>query len=156
MKNSIFIALLFLSAAGLAQTKSSNVKFINPPSVSTPTGYSHAAIIDLGNCKMVMISGQVPIDSQGNLIGKGDFAKQAEQVFINLKNVVTEAGGTMDNLVKTMVYITDIAQIQTFRNIRNRYVNSRNPPAATLAQVNKLFRDDVLIEMEAVAVIPKK
>jgi enamine deaminase RidA (YjgF/YER057c/UK114 family) len=53
--------------------------------VSAPHGYSHAIKIDLGNCKMLIISGQVAIDNKGNVIGKGDFGKQTEQVFQNIK-----------------------------------------------------------------------
>jgi reactive intermediate/imine deaminase len=155
MKIAILFSLLFLSMLGWAQLDTS-VKFINPASVSTPNGYSHASIVDLGNCKMVIISGQVPLDNQGNLIGRGDFKKQTEQVFVNIKNIVIEAGGTMDHVVKLGIYLVDIAEIQTLRDVRNKFINLKNPPASTLVQVNKLFREDVLIEVEATAIIPKK
>lgn len=156
MKITILLSLLFLSTLGWAQLDTSIVKFINPASVSTPKGYSHASIVDLGNCKMVIISGQVSLDPQGNLIGKGDFKKQTEQVFVNIKSIVTEAGGTMDHVVKLGIYLVDIAEIQTLRDVRNKFINLKNPPASTLVQVNKLFREDILIEVEATAIIPKK
>jgi reactive intermediate/imine deaminase len=105
---------------------------------------------------MVIISGQVPLDNQSNLVGKGDFKKQTEQVFVNIKNIVIEAGGTMDHVVKLGIYLVDIAEIKTLRDVRNKFINLKNPPASTLVQVNKLFREDVLIEIEATAVIPKK
>jgi reactive intermediate/imine deaminase len=156
MKIAILFFLLFLSTLGWAQLDTSIVKFINSASVSTPKGYSHASIVDLGNCKMVIISGQVPLDNQGNLIGKGNFKKQTEQVFVNIKSIVIEAGGTMDHVVKLGIYLVDIAEIQTLRGVRDKFINLKNPPASTLVQVNKLFREDVLIEIEATAVIPKK
>jgi 2-iminobutanoate/2-iminopropanoate deaminase len=75
---------------------------------------------------------------------------------MNIQNIITDSGGTMDNLVKISIYVTDISQLQTLREIRNRFVNLKTPPASTLVQVNKLFRDDILIEIEATAIIPKK
>jgi 2-iminobutanoate/2-iminopropanoate deaminase len=156
MKIAFLLSFLFLSTLGWSQLDTSIIKFINPASVSTPKGYSHASIVDLGNCKMVIISGQVPLDNQGNLIGKGDFKKQTEQVFVNIKSIVIEAGGTMDHVVKLGIYLVDIAEIQTLRDVRNKFISMKNPPASTLVQVNKLFREDILIEIEATAVIPKK
>lgn len=137
-------------------TEAPIVKFQNATSVSTPKGYSHSAEIDLGNCKMIIISGQVPLDKQGTLIGKDDLAKQAEQVFLNIKSIVEEAGGTMDDIVKTGIYMIDITQVQTFRDIRNKFINIEKPPASTLVQVSKLFSDEWLIEIEATAIIPKR
>ncbi len=102
------------------------------------------------------MSGQVPLDNQGNLIGKGDFGKQAEQVFANIKSIVTEAGGTMSHVVKLGIFLVDIKEIQTLRDVRNKFINLKNPPASTLVQVNKLFREDILIEIEATAIIPKR
>lgn len=124
--------------------------------MAAPKGYSHAAIIDLGNCQMIVLSGQVPLDSKGNLVGQGDLGKQAEQVFFNIKNILSDLGGTMDNVVKLGIFVTDVSQIQTFRDTRNKFINIKNPPASTLVQVSKLFRDDVLLEVEATAIIPKK
>ncbi len=149
----MFICLPF---ASFSQKDSAMVKFRNPASVVAPKGYSHAAIIDLGNCQMIVLSGQVPLDSKGNLVGQGDLGKQTEQVFVNIKNIISDLGGTMDNVVKLGVFLTDVSQIQTFRDIRNRFINIKMPPTSTLVQVSKLFREDVLIEVEATAIIPKK
>lgn len=155
MKNVVFLfALLFvLTCAGFSQ---GTVQLFNPPSVATPKGYSHAAIVDLGTCKMVIMSGQVALDKQGNLIGKDDMEKQTEQVFQNIKAIVTETGGTMDNIVKLGYFTTDVSKIGAIRVVRDKFINTGNPPASTLVQVSKLFRDDVLIEIEATAIIPKK
>lgn len=152
----IIVVFIFLSLASFSQADSLIIKFKNPASVASPKGYSHAAIIDLGNCEMIILAGQVPLDSKGNLVGQGDLGKQAEQVFLNIKNILSELGGTMDNVVKIGVFMTDVSQIQTFRDIRNKFVNIKTAPASTLVQVSKLFRDDVLIEVEATAIIPKK
>jgi 2-iminobutanoate/2-iminopropanoate deaminase len=156
MKNILCILFLCAATTGFGQADSSLIKFVNPASLAAPKGYSHAAVIDLGGSKMVIISGQVALDSLGNLVGKGDFIKQSEQVFLNIKNVVTSLGGTMDNVVKLGYFVVDVSQIQALREIRNKFINVKNPPASTLVQVSKLFRNDILVEIEATAVIPKK
>jgi len=156
MKKLLILPLLLLAKLTFAQTDTSLVKFINPASVSTPRGYSHAAVVDLGTCKMLILSGQVALDNKGNLIGKDDFGKQADQVFQNIKSIVEAAGGKMDNVVKLGFYVLDVGQVQALRAVRDKYINTKNPPASTLVQVSKLFRDDVLLETEATAIIPKK
>jgi 2-iminobutanoate/2-iminopropanoate deaminase len=156
MKNLLAISLLLISLNGLSQTDSSLIKFRNANSVMTLAGLSHAAIVDLGNCQMIVLSGQVPIDKNGNLVGKDNLSKQTEQVFLNIQNIISEFGGTMDNLIKIGIYMVDVSQVQIFREVRDKYVNLKKPPTSTLVEVSKLFRDDVLIEIEATAIIPKK
>lgn len=102
------------------------------------------------------MSGQVSLDKQGNLIGKYNLAKQTEQVFLNIQNSISELGGTMDNVIKIGVYMVDGSQVQISRDIRNKFINLKNPSASTLVEVNKLFQDDMLIEIEATAIILKK
>jgi 2-iminobutanoate/2-iminopropanoate deaminase len=147
------ITLTLITSTTFAQTDSL-VKFVNPPSVSSPKGFSQAVQIDLGNCKMLMISGQVAFDQQGNLIGKANFSEQATQVFNNIKSIIEAQGGKMNNLVRISIYLTDISQLAAFREVRDQFINIKCPPASTLVQVNRLFRDDVLLEVDATAIIP--
>jgi 2-iminobutanoate/2-iminopropanoate deaminase len=114
------------------------------------------AIPATGSSKMIIMAGQVAFNKDGQLIGAGDIAKQTEQVFTNIKNIVEDAGGTMNDIVKLNYYLKDVAQINQVRAIRDKYINTKTPPASTLVEVSKLFRDDILIEIEATAVIPKK
>jgi len=155
MKIVLIISLSLFSFTGFSQNDSI-VKFINPSTVVSPKGYSHASVVDLGKSTMVVISGQVPLDVQGNLVGKNDFAKQAEQVFANIKNIVISQGGKMDDVVKFGMYILDVKNIPILRQVRDKYVNVANPPTSTLVQVSGLFRDDIMLEIEATAIIPKK
>lgn len=147
---------LLFSCFAFSQADSSTVRFINPSSVAAPKGYSHVAQVDLGNCRMIIMSGQVALDKQGNLVGKDNFEQQAEQVFSNIRNIIKAVGGTTNDIVKLGYYIIDASNIQTLRNVRDKFINTKNPPASTLVQVSKLFRDDVLLEVEATAIIPKK
>jgi enamine deaminase RidA (YjgF/YER057c/UK114 family) len=77
---------------------------INPPEMAAPTGYSYA-IKKTGT--PVFISGQVALDGKGNLVGANDVAAQVEQVFANLRTVVVACGGTLDDVVKITIFVTD-------------------------------------------------
>jgi enamine deaminase RidA (YjgF/YER057c/UK114 family) len=156
MKKIILLLLLLCSKIAFSQVDTSLVKFKNPSSVSAPNGYSHVVQVDLGNSKMLIISGQIALDNKGNLIGKDDLGKQTEQVFLNIKSIVEGAGGNMNNVVKLGYFLTDISQIKAVRQVRDKYVNVKAPPASTTVQVSKLVRDDLLIELEATAIIPNK
>jgi 2-iminobutanoate/2-iminopropanoate deaminase len=149
MKPILLFAPLFITFNAFSQTTTT---FIAP----VPAGYSQAAVINLGTAKMVIMSGQVALDKQGNLIGKDDLATQTEQVFRNIKAIVEAAGGTMDNIVKLSYFITDASKVKVVRTVRDQFVNIKTPPASTLVEVSRLFRDDLLIEIEATAVIPIK
>lgn len=121
---------------------------INPDTVSKPTGYSHA--VRKGN--LLCIAGQVATDKNGNVVGVGDFRAQAEQVFTNLKNVVEAAGGRLEDILKVTVFVTDISNIATLREVRSRYFPS-DPPASTLVQISGLANPQFLLEIEAIAVL---
>jgi 2-iminobutanoate/2-iminopropanoate deaminase len=156
MKKIIILFVLVITLAIQVRSQPApNVQLINPTTVAMPRGYSHAAVVDLGTCKMVILSGEVAFDQKGNLVGANDIGKQTEQVFQNIKNIVEAAGGNMNHVVKLGYFTTDVSRIQEIRTIRDRFINTKNPPASTLVQVNKLFREDVLIEIEATAIIPK-
>ena len=128
-----------------------NTKALIPPG---PAGYSHVAKVNHGT--IVYLSGQVPSDASGKLIGEGDFEAQVEQVFRNLKVAVEAAGGTMADIVKLNYYVVadlDPAIVPKLRPIRDRYINVENPPASTFLVVTRLMRPGWLIEIEAVAAI---
>ena len=98
------------------------------------------------------VSGQVPLDSEGRLVGAGDFAAQVRQVFTNLTGALEAADLTWDEVVKLNFFVLDISKVAALREIRDEYVNTEHPPASTLVEVSGLFRPDVLVEIEAVAI----
>lgn len=127
-----------------------NIQFLNPPELSTPAGYTH--IVQVRGGRTIYIAGQVAFDKSGNVVGKGDFAAQTTQVFENLKSALSAAGATFDNLVKVTTFVKDMSQMQTLRSIRAKYYG-KNAPASTLVQIMKLANDDLMIEIEAIAVV---
>jgi reactive intermediate/imine deaminase len=124
----------------------------NPSTLSKPTGYTH--VVEVNRGKTVYIAGQVAFDASGAVVGKQDFIAQTRQVMENLKAALASAGATFENIVKVNTYVTDMSQIQALREIRSSYFGA-NPPASTLVQVVALARPELMIEIEAIAVVPE-
>ena len=122
--------------------------FISPDGMQPGNGYSHAVAF---NCPMVVISGQVPVDAEGRLVGQDDPAAQITQVFENLATALAAAGSTMEQVVKVTVFLTDLGDLAEFRRIRDRYVSSERPPASSLVQVSGLINPAFRVEVEAIA-----
>src|SRR5215467_7159825 len=117
--------------------KSQPFRIFNPDSMAKPTaGYSQVAEVTGG--KIVYIAGQVALDKSGNLVGKDDFKAQIQQVFENLKAAVEAAGGSFNDVVKLNSYFLDLSHVSEFREVRDKYINLKNPPASTAIQVPRL------------------
>jgi len=117
-------------------------------SVHPTVGYSHAA--KAGDT--LYIAGQVARDVDGNLVGRGDFEAQVRQVHENLKNIVEEAGGSLQNIVKMTTFLTHYSYIETYRSVKNHFFPEPCPPN-TLLIIDSLALPDYMIEVEAVAVL---
>jgi enamine deaminase RidA (YjgF/YER057c/UK114 family) len=127
---------------------------INPPELGTPPGYSQIVEVTAG--RIIFIAGQTALDRDGNVVGRNDFAAQAEQVFHNLSIALQASRCTTANLVKLTVFLTDMDNLARYREARNRFFASVTPPAApavTLVEVSKLYGPDFLIEIEAIAAV---
>jgi enamine deaminase RidA (YjgF/YER057c/UK114 family) len=132
---------------------STSVRFLNPPTLSAPPGYSH--VVETRGGRTVYIAGQVALDGAGNLVGKGDFKAQAEQVFRNLQHALSAVGAEFRNVVKLGIYVTDFAELGSLREVRDRFIDVAHPPASTAVAVKRLFREEFLVEIEAIAVVPE-
>lgn len=149
------VAILMLSLAAFAFGQSAPrpaVRFINPPTLSTPTGYTH--VVEARGGRTLYISGQVALDSSGNVVGKGDFAVQATQVFENLKAALQAGGASLGDVAKMNMYVVDMSNVQALREIRAKYFTG-SPPASTLVEVSRLAREEFLLEIEVIAVLPE-
>jgi enamine deaminase RidA (YjgF/YER057c/UK114 family) len=129
------------------EKQQTDIRFIN----RAPAGYSH--VVEVKGGRTLYIAGQIALDKDGNLVGRGDFPAQVKQVFENLKARLEEGGASFKNVVKLNYYITDPSGIQALRDMRNNYINTENPPASTLVVVKQLVREEFLIEVEAIAVV---
>ena len=131
-----------------------NFELLTPNTMPKSVGYSQVATVTGGT--IVFVAGQVALDKSGNIVGKDDFRAQVRQVFENLKAAMEAAGGTFDDVVKLNSYFLDLSHLPEFREVRDKYVNVRNPPASTAVQVPRPFRPEFLVEIEAVAVVKNK
>jgi enamine deaminase RidA (YjgF/YER057c/UK114 family) len=125
--------------------------FVNPDTMHRPTGYTHVVEVTAG--RPVYISGQVAFDRTGTLVGPGDVRAQARQVFENLAAALQSVGASFEQVVKLTFYLADATQLPAVREVRDQYVNTARPPASTAVEVRRLVLDDLLIEVEAVAIV---
>src|SRR5690349_11642798 len=145
----VAIAGLCTSPSAVAQAKP---RYLNPAATPPARGYSQVVEVPAGQ-RLIFVSGQVALDRHGRLVGDQNFAAQAEQVFANLEAALGEAGGTLADVVKLTYYLTDVANLDTLRAVRDRNLRHGPPPASTLVEVSHLFRGDLLLEIEAVAAV---
>jgi enamine deaminase RidA (YjgF/YER057c/UK114 family) len=124
--------------------------YVRPAGLPPVNGYSHVVAHD---GRQVVVSGQVPLDEAGNLVGRGDPGLQMVQVFSNLVTALGAAGAGIDDVVKLTVYLTDLADLAEFRRVRDHYVNASAPPASTLVQVSGLINPEFRVEIDAVAAV---
>jgi enamine deaminase RidA (YjgF/YER057c/UK114 family) len=130
---------------------------VNPPALMRPVGYSHGWAARGG--RLLVVAGQVAKDAEGRVVGAGDLVAQFRQVCENLRAVVAAAGGTLTDVVKLTIYVTDVpaykARLKPIGEVYREYFG-RHYPAMTLVGVRDLFdaEDGCLIEVEALAVLP--
>jgi enamine deaminase RidA (YjgF/YER057c/UK114 family) len=132
-------------------TGASSIVRINPPELGTPPGYSQ--VVEVRASRIIFIAGQTALDRDGNVVGQGNFAAQAAQVFDNLAIALNAADCTPAHLVKMTVFLTDMNNLAAYREARNRFFAKVTPPAApavTLVEVSKLYGPHFLIEIEAI------
>ena len=126
-------------------------EIITPEGLCKPLGiYSHA--VKAQGSKFLFISGTTARDKDGNVVGKGDIKAQTRQILENMKKVLDQVGATFDNIVKVTVFITDMANFKEIHEVRAKYFK-KDFPASTLVQVSSLYSPDILIEIEAIAVL---
>jgi 2-iminobutanoate/2-iminopropanoate deaminase len=124
-------------------------EILSPPVVHTPqANYSH--VVHVGNT--LYISGQIPLDRDGNLVGRNDPEAQAEQCLRNIQAIVEHFGGTLAHVVKITTYITNWNFRPLVAGPRDRMF-APPYPASTLVVVSGLAAPEFLVEIEAVAVL---
>ena len=124
-----------------------------PPDVFVPAGrtYSHGVIVEAG--RTLYVAGQTSRDAQGNVVCKGDAAGQTRQVLENMRKVIEGAGGRMEDVAKTTVFITDIKHREAVGRVRQEFFKG-DPPANTLLVVAGLADPAFLVEIEAIVPLP--
>jgi len=133
------------------------VRFSNPNTLAKPPGYSYV-VEATGPGRTIYFAGQLGVDTQNKFVGApGDFRAQCQQAFENMALALKAAGAHWNDVVKINNFLVNIeGNMATFREVRDRYLNIRTPPASTTIGVPALARPGGLFEIEAIAVLPAK
>ncbi len=123
-----------------------------PEGHAPPRGhYSHGVIVE--SSRTLYVAGQVPVDKDGNIVSPGNAEAQTRQVMENIKRVIEEAGGKMEDVAKTTVYVTNLEDRGPIGEMRKEYFPGE-PPANTFLVISSLAQPDFLVEIEAVVPLP--
>jgi len=101
---------------------------------------------------MLFISGQIALDAAGELVGADDFEAQAIQALDNLKSMLEAGGASLEDLMMINVYVTDMDNRPIFARVRDGYFRA-NPPASTIVEIKRLCMDELLLEVNGIAVV---
>ncbi|GAA3350472.1 RidA family protein [Amorphoplanes nipponensis] len=123
---------------------------MNPAGLPPTNGYSHAVTF---TGTLVAVSGQVPLDAEGRVVGADDPRAQTRQVFHNLRVALAAAGSDLAHVVKLTVFLTNMGDLADFRSVRDEFLDPRRPPASSLVQVSGLVHPAFRIEIEALATV---
>ena len=127
---------------------------VNPPSVWSPFGAFSMAVIQ-GNGQVVHLKGQVSLDQDGQVVGAGDMREQVRKVLENIRAILASMGGTMADVFSLVHYATDIESFMGTGDIRKEFFQLPFPVTTTI-QVARLYHPDLVIEVTAVAEIPRQ
>lgn len=117
-----------------------------------PVGPYNQAIAATG--QMVFVAGQIPLDpTTGQIVGEGDVAQQTEQAIANLSAILVAAGASLQDVVKTSVFLKDMNDFAAMNAVYAQYFEEASAPARACVEVARLPKD-VLVEIECIAVVP--
>ena len=125
-------------------------RVLKPASIKAKGSYSPGWEVSGG--RLIYVAGQIPWDSEGRTVARGDIAGQTRQVFANIAAVLAESGATLDDVIKISIFPTDIRFRDTINQIRTEVFKAPYP-ASTQVAVAALADPDWLVEIEAVAFV---
>ncbi|MBG03687.1 MAG: enamine deaminase RidA [Rhodospirillaceae bacterium] len=125
----------------------------NPPGVWQPFG-AFSLVTLQGDGQVTHLKGQVPLDAERNIVGIGDMPAQVDKVLENIQAVLAALGGEMGDILSLTQHTTDIAAFMTSGDVRARYFKEPYP-ATTTVEVSALYHPDIMVEITAIAEIPR-
>jgi enamine deaminase RidA (YjgF/YER057c/UK114 family) len=132
-----------------------SVEYMSPDGLHKNPAFSHV-VVARGQVRTVYVGGQNSVDSSGNVVGKGDIGRQAEQAFKNLEIALSAAGARLENIVKWTIYVVQGQPLQPgFEAFQRVWGHRPRPPLVTVLFVAGLANPEFLLEIEAIAVIPE-
>lgn len=132
-----------------------SVEYMSPDGLHKNPAFSQMVVVR-GQVRTVYVGGQNSVDSSGNVVGKGDIGRQAEQAFKNLEIALSAAGARLENIVKWTIYVVQGQPLQPgFEAFQRLWGHRPRPPLVTVLFVAGLANPEFLLEIEAIAVIPE-
>lgn len=116
--------------------------------------YSHGYSVEIGDATLIFTTGQIALDKNGKVVHPEDVGKQAEFIYESLQKILNQAGASLDDVVKTTVFVTDMNDFPQISAVRNKYFKIAEP-VSTLIEVKKLVKDGCKVEIEVIAVKQK-
>lgn len=130
------------------------IENIAPADYKRRGSYTPAKKVDLGSFYQIYVSGvQAPKDDNHRVI-TDDVEEQTKLVFEDISKILAQAGATLDDVIKAVIYITDMNDFDVISNVRGKYFE-KSKPVSTLVQVNRMTRDGAKVEIEVTALIKK-
>jgi len=127
-----------------------NLKTLRVPGLMEPISHFSDAVIA---GKTLYVSGLVATDQKGNVVGAGDIVEQTRQIFRNLQRILDAAGASPSDVAKVTIFMRDVTLRPLINPVRQEFFGPHRP-ASTLVEVSRLVRDELLLEIEAVALLP--
>lgn len=128
---------------------------INPKDFTKTIGaYSHGLKVDVGDSIFIFVTGQIAMDKNGKLVSE-NVEEQTEFIFHNIQKILSEAGASLDDVVKATIFVTDMNDFSKISPIRNKYF-AKSKPVSTLVEINKIVKEGCKVEIEVIAVKEKK
>jgi reactive intermediate/imine deaminase len=127
---------------------------LNPPNANTMGAYSQAIKIDLGNHYMILLSGQIALDAQGQAVAPDDIEKQTRYIFESIKSLLAQAEASLEDIVKAQIFLTDMSQYSKVSAVRNEYF-AKVKPVSTLVEISRTVKEGCDIEIEVMAIKEK-
>ena len=123
---------------------------LNPASVSKVAApVSHGVSVKAN--RLIFTSGQVATDEEGKIVGKGDAAKQMDQIMTNIGSILKEAGCDFSSVIKVNMYLVDMKDLSSVIAVRSKYLGD-NKVTATAIEVKALANPDFKVEVEVIAI----
>lgn len=130
-------------------------KQLNPPNFTKALGaYSHGISVDVGDCELIFLTGQLAMNENNDAVAPNDVEKQAEYVFQNIQKILAEAGSNLEDVVKVVIYLTNINDFAKISPIRNKYFQT-SKPASTLIEISKTVKEGCDVQVDVTAVRKK-
>ena len=125
-----------------------SIQRINPSKLQTPLA-AYSQVVKKG--PIITTAGLIPTNTDGSIVGEGDIKKQTTQTLENLVNALAAVGATLDDVVKTTIYLSNLENFKEMNEVYNKYFE-KNPPARTTIGA-QLVLPSLLFEIDAIAII---